>query len=138
MARPKTFIKQDRRIFVSALIQAGEMCTKEQIAHLEELHAKALKAQQQMERVPSIFAAEIEADDRVFRAYQNAKCLVVALSMAKDAAAGMNADITAALQINDKSEQDDVERIVHEAKKLEKKKYDRKHYLQKKREAANE
>ena len=60
---------------------------------------------------------------------------MLALSMAKDAAAGMNADIVAALQINDKSEQDDVERVVHEAKKIAKKAYDRKHYLQKKEEA---
>lgn len=138
MARPQFFIKQDRRLFSSALTQAGEICTKEQIANLCALHKKALEAQRWLERAPMEYANGIGASDKLCRARQNVRCLILALSMAKDAAAGMSSDISDAFKINDKAEDAEIEAIVEDEKKEAKKAYDRKRYLKKKKEAENE
>lgn len=138
MARPKSFIRQDRMTFKSALNFAGEICTKEQIERLEVLCAQAEKAVHQLDRAPMIYANEIGASDKLRRAYQNARMLRLALSMAKDAASDMASDINAAYAICEKSEQANVEKIVHEAEKKAKKEYDKARYLKKKEEAGNE
>lgn len=138
MARSESIIKKDRHAFKSALNKAGEMCTKERINAFELLRTEAEKVVQQLERAPMIYANEIGASDKLCRAYQNANMLRLALGMAKDAALDMSSDITAAYAICEKSVQEYVERVVHEASKKAKKEYDKARYLKKKEEAENE
>lgn len=138
MARAESIIKKDRHAFKSALINASVCYTKERMAMIEMLHEDAEKAVQQLERAPMIYANEIGASDKLCRAYQNARMLCLALSMAKDAALYMESDINAAYAICEKSEQENVERVVHEASKKAKKEYDKARYLKKKEEAGND
>lgn len=135
MARPDFIVKKDRRMFDAALTNAAKVCTSEAIAHLEELRLQALEAVYQLQTASMKYANEIGASDLLCRAFQGARSLELVLSMAKANAINMQSDIDAALKISDKSAQENVERVVHEATKKAKKEYDKKRYQQKKEEA---